>query len=293
MQLHSLIQGLSLVGTMALLGACGGSGGGSSETGTLTATTSTSTGATSTTTVTGSSGGTGSSGEPTTGGSVGQTDSTGGTTTSPVTTTQGTSGTSGSTGSTGSSSDGTSGGESTGGPVEVGMPCKSAKDCQLADGCCFCEPLNPGETVPECDIPECLQTTCAAQNLEQVPLECRWGVCAFEKQTCNPLGVVCKSLPPDCAPGDVPGVAGDCWSGACVPAEACDWVPDCSYCDAPDLVCVFKAQKGAYHVCEPRPLDCGPGDIDCGCGQQICDASPPHTVCSDADPGIVCECPFC
>lgn len=279
---------------MALLGACGGSGGGSTETSMVTATTSTSTGSTSTTTVTGSSGGTGSSGEPTTGGSVGQTDSTGGTTTSPVTTTQETSGTSGSTGgSTGSSGDGSSGGESTGGPVEVGKPCKSAKDCQLADGCCFCEPLNPGETLPECNIPECLQTTCAAQNLEQVPLECRWGVCAFEKQTCNPLGVVCKSLPPDCAPGDVPGVAGDCWSGACVPAKACDWVPDCSYCDAPDLVCVFKAQKGAYHVCEPRPLDCGPGDIDCGCGQQICDASPPHTVCGDADPGIVCECPFC
>lgn len=272
---------------MALLGACGGSGGGS--TGETTSVTTTTTGAsTGATGSTGSTGATGSTGEPTTG--VGQTEGTGATT-SPVTTLE-TSGTS-STGSTGGTTAGTSEGSSSGGPVEPGTPCESAKDCQLGDGCCFCEALNPGETLPECGIPECLQTTCAAQNLEQVPLECRYGVCAFEKQTCNPLGVLCKSLPPDCAPGDVPGVAGDCWSGSCVPAKACDWVPDCSYCDAPDLVCVFKAQKGAYHVCEARPLDCGPGDIDCGCGQQICDASPPHTVCGDDDPGIVCECPFC
>ena len=275
---------------MALLGACGGSGGGSTgEMTTVTTTTGASTGATGTTAVTG----TGSTGEPTT--SVGQTEGSGATT-SPVTTleTSGTSDTSstGSTGSTGTTA-GTSEGSSSGGQVEPGTPCESAKDCQLGDGCCFCEALNPGETLPECGIQECLQTTCAAQNLEKVPLECRYGVCAFEKQTCNPLGVLCKSLPPDCAPGDVPGVAGDCWSGSCVPAKACDWVPDCSYCDAPDLVCVFKAQKGAYHVCEARPLDCGPGDIDCGCGQQICDASPPHTVCGDDGPGIICECPFC
>ena len=292
MQLHSLIQTLSLVGTMALLGACGGSGGGSTgEMTTVTTTTGASTGATGTTAVTG----TGSTGEPTT--SVGQTEGTGATT-SPVTTleTSAASETS-STGSTGGTTAGTtagtSEGSSSGGQVEPGSPCESAKDCQLGDGCCVCEALNPGETLPECGIPECLQTTCAAQNLEKVPLECRYGVCAFEKQTCNPLGVLCKSLPPDCAPGDVPGVAGDCWSGSCVPAKACDWVPDCSYCDAPDLVCVFKAQKGAYHVCEARPLDCGPGDIDCGCGKQICDASPPHTVCGDDGPGIICECPFC
>jgi hypothetical protein len=179
----------------------------------------------------------------------------------------------------------------------VGMPCKTAKDCQLADGCCFCEVLNPGETLPACDIPECLLTTCAGYGLESAALECKWGACTFAKLTCNPLGVVCKSLPPDCGPGDVPGVVeddnGKCWSGSCVPAEACDWVPDCSYCAGEELVCVLKGQKGAYHVCEPRPLDCAPGDIDCDCGQQICDASEPHTVCHDEDVGIQCECPFC
>ncbi len=290
MQLHDLIRRLSLVGTIALLGACNGSGGGNTEdtsTG-VTSTTTASTGATGTTASTGSTGV-----EPTTGGSVGQTDSTGATS-NPGTTTLETTSTGLTTGgSTDGSTGGTSGGETTGGPIEPGMPCKTAKDCQLADGCCFCEPLNPGETLPACDIPECLQTTCSAQNLDQAALECRWGVCAFAKLTCNPLGVLCKSLPPNCAPGDVPGVEGDCWSGSCVPAKACDWVPDCSYCAAPDLVCVLKGQKGAYHVCEPRPLDCGPGEIDCGCGQQICDASPPHTVCNDATPGIECECPFC
>jgi hypothetical protein len=296
MRLHDFFSTLSLVGTLALLGACNGSGGGNTEDTSAGPTTMTaSAGTTSATAGTGT--GTGSSGsEPTTAGSVGQTDSTGATS-SPVTTTSestganATSGGSTGVGSTGVGTDGTSGGDTTGGG-EV-MPCVTAKDCQLADGCCVCEPLNPGETAPPCDIPECIQTTCAAQNLLNAELECRWGVCAFAKLTCNPLGVVCKSLPPNCAPGDVPGVAGDCWSGTCIPAKACDWVPDCSYCAAPDLVCVLKGQKGAYHVCEPRPLDCPPGEIDCGCGQQICDASPPHTICNDATPGIECECPFC
>ena len=286
MHLHDWLATLSVAGTVALLGACNGSGGGDSgDTSTASATMTGSTGTAGTSTTAG----TGTSGEPTTGGSVGQTDTgSTGATTSPGTSTAGTStaGTSSETGETGE----------TGGMV--GMPCKTAKDCQLADGCCFCEVLNPGETLPACDIPECLLTTCAGYGLESAALECKWGACTFAKLTCNPLGVVCKSLPPDCGPGDVPGVVeddnGKCWSGSCVPAEACDWVPDCSYCAGEDLVCVLKGQKGAYHVCEPRPLDCAPGDIDCDCGQQICDASEPHTVChDDEDVGIQCECPFC
>ena len=284
---------------MALLGACNGSGGGNTDdtataasmTGTGTATTGSSgatTGATSTTVTTGSS-------EPTGSGSVGQTDTGSSGATSPGTTTLettgATSGMSGSTGETGSS------GASTDTGGTMGMPCASAKDCQLADGCCYCDVLGPGQQAPPCNVPECLQTTCSGYNLEQAELDCRWGACTFAKLTCNPLGVICKSLPPNCAPGDVPGVMedvnGKCWTGSCLPAKACDWVPDCSYCDKPDLVCVLKGQKGAYHVCEPRPLDCAPGDIDCDCGQQICDASPPHTVCHDAEPGIECECPNC
>ena len=286
---------------MALLGACNGSGGGNTEDTNTTPTTMTGTGSTGATTgTTAATSTTVTTGEPTTGGSGGQTDTASGTTSPGTTTvettggTSGTSGTPGTSGTEGSSGTSTDTGD-TGGMM--GMPCETAKDCQIADSCCYCEVLGPGEPAPPCNLPECLISTCAGYELEQAELECRWGVCTFAKLTCNPLGITCKSLPPNCAPGDVPGVIeddnGKCWSGLCVPAEACDWVPDCSYCAAPDLVCVLKGQKGAYHVCEPRPLDCGPGDIDCDCGQQICDASPPHTVCHDEAVGIQCECPFC
>lgn len=304
MHLHDWLQRLSLVGTMALLGACNGSGGGNTEDTNTIPTTMTATGTTGTTgattgTTTGTTGPTGTTtGEPTTGGSGGQTDTASATTSPGTTTVETTTGSTGSTAGT-SGTEGSSGAstdtDETGGMM--GMPCESAKDCQLADSCCYCEVLGPGEPAPPCDDIQCLISTCAGYELEKAELECRWGVCTFAKLTCNPLGITCKSLPPQCAAGDVPGVLeddnGKCWTGLCVPAEACDWVPDCSYCAAPDLVCVLKGQKGAYHVCEPRPLDCEPGDIDCDCGQQICDASEPHTVCHDEADGIQCECPFC
>jgi len=276
---------------MALLGACNGSSGSTTEDA-----------GSGPTTMTGSSGattgpGTGSSGEPTSGGSGDPTGSASGTTevtTGPGTTT-GTTEVTGATEATGTGTEGSSGGDTTTGGVVT--PCETAEDCQLADSCCSCEVIGPGEAPPACDIQECLISSCAGYGLENAALECRHGVCTFAKLTCNPLGVTCKALPPNCGPGDVPGVLeendGKCWSGACVPAEACDWVPDCSYCAGDDLVCVLKGQKGAYHVCEPRPLDCGPGEVDCACGQQICDASPPHTVCIDEKDGIQCECPFC
>lgn len=240
----------------------------------------------------------GASAEPTTGGtgttvdtSTGVTGTTDGTGTT-ATTGEGTS----STSSTGEPGTSTGEGTSSTGADEL-MPCVTDKDCALADDCCQCEALNPGESVTKCDVQECLVSTCTSIGLDNVGVECRLGRCMFTRQTCNPLSVDCDAPKPMCAPGDVPTVedtnGGKCWTGACVPAEACDWVPDCSYCADDELVCVAKLQKGAYKVCEARPLDCPGGDIDCGCGQQICDASPPHTICQDVNDGIGCECPFC
>lgn len=217
---------------------------------------------------------------------------TAGPTTTTATTDATTGETPGATGSTGpdTTSDGTTGGG------EI-VPCKTDADCTLADGCCECNPIGPGEQPVACDI-QCLQSECAAHGLEGAAVECRFGRCTFADVPCNPLGVTCNSPEPDCPPGQVASVVdtndGKCWTGACVFAEACDWVPDCSYCDSEALVCVGKLQKGAYHVCEAKPLDCGDSpNIDCECGAQICEASPPHTVCHDAADDIDCECPFC
>lgn len=182
------------------------------------------------------------------------------------------------------------------GETGEGTACVTADDCFLVDDCCTCEPVGPGETPPKCDLPECFVTQCAPKGLEGAALRCVFGRCTFEKIPCNPTQVLCKSLPPDCVDGEVPSVDVDaaCWTGQCAPAEACDWAPDCSYCAEDELICVTKLQKGVFSVCEPKPVDCGDAaDIDCGCGQQVCDASPPHTVCHDAIDDIACECPNC
>ena len=302
-KLLALPLALALPLTLALA-ACGDSGTAETTAGPTTAATDTNP-----TTATGT--GTGTDTNPTTTpdlttGSAGQTDS--GTSTGPDPTATGTTAnpstgpdttatgttadpqTTADTSDTGNSS-GTTGGDDF-------IPCETDKDCTLIDGCCDCDVINVMQTPPACDVPECFATTCSTHGLDTAAVECRFGRCTFAKVQCNPLGVNCKSKPPVCPVGQVPGVEdtndGKCWTGFCVYAEACDWVPDCTHCAADDLVCVGKLQKGAYHLCEPRPADCeGTGDIDCDCGMQICDASPPHTVCHDAQPGIECECPNC
>lgn len=179
----------------------------------------------------------------------------------------------------------------------VGATCEQDSDCQLYTDCCTCDVIANDEAPPACDVPECFAPVCATLDIGAGKPVCRFGRCTFEKVTCNPLIVSCKAQPPNCPPGQIPSVEGDCWSGSCTPVEACDWVPDCKACttDPTDpLVCVFKVQHGAYHECVPKPVGCGDApEIDCECGAEICDASPPHDVCLDHDPGIICECPNC
>ncbi|PCC69416.1 hypothetical protein SAMN02745121_08129 [Nannocystis exedens] len=185
--------------------------------------------------------------------------------------------------------------ETTGEPM--GATCEQDSDCQVYTDCCTCDVLAAGEQPPACDILECFVDVCSTYDLTPQPPVCRFGRCTFAEVTCNPTAVTCKSQPPNCPLGTLPSVAGDCWSGKCTPVEACNWAPDCATCktDPTDpLVCVLKGQKGAYHVCEPKPVACGDApEIDCTCGQEICDASPPHTTCNDLTPGIECACPFC
>lgn len=277
--------------------ACGDSGGETTQTTqqpTTQPTSSTETG-TGTDATTGT---TGTTGTPTTGLTGGET-STGTLTGGPTSTGEGpTTGTTAgetSTGETGTTSPGETTG-TTGDPL--GAECEIDSDCEVYTDCCTCDATPKDGPKPTCDIMECLVPACETLDIGDGQAVCRFGRCTFEKQPCNPLGVLCDGLPPDCPQGQIPTLAPDksCWTGQCAPAEACDWAPDCSACvdDEDPLVCVFKAQKGAYHVCEPKPVACGDTDeIDCECGAEICESSPPHTLCHDQQPGIVCECPNC
>ena len=269
---------LNIVLVGLALAACGGSG----ETTTANATT--------------TAGPTTGSGEPTTGGTTAGTSTGGGasssggaTSTATETTTTGvgesTAGETGNSGDTGSSSGG----------AEM-VPCMVDSDCTLVEDCCSCEPIGPGEEAPPCDLPECFVTQCEPKGLGSAEVQCRFGRCTFVKVNCNPVDVSCKSLPPDCPGTEVPSVDVDaaCWTGQCVPAEACDVVPDCSYCEEDELICVTKLQKGSFTVCEPKPVDCGDvDDVDCGCAAQVCEMSPPHVVCQELPEDIACECPVC
>jgi hypothetical protein len=190
---------------------------------------------------------------------------------------------------TGSTSDGTT----TGG--DLPFTCEDDSECVLVNDCCSCAPAHVDQEQPMCDI-QCLQPTCDSIGLAMAKAVCRFGRCAFEKITCNPLGVTCKALPPECEFGTLPSVVDDgngtCWTGFCVPSEACDWVPECAYCGV-DMTCVTKLQKGAYQLCEPKPVACGEDPVTCDCADIICESSPPHLVCHDLGDSLGCECPNC
>lgn len=293
-------QKYAAIGAIFLVIGCGDSG-------TATSATTSGPGTTGTTQTTGGEASTGTGAttdEPVT--STGTGGQTGGeTTTTTVGETTGT--TTGGETTAGSTGGETTGGETTGdttgmtsettGGDPAGGLCQQDSDCEVLSDCCTCDVIAKGDTPPACPIMECLVDTCSTLDVGKSKPVCRFGRCTFSKVNCNPFGLLCDAAPPDCPAGQLPSVTedGTCYTGQCAPVEACNWAPDCESCvDKEDpLVCVFKLQKGAFHVCEPKPADCGPGDIDCGCGEQICEMSPPHTVCADQNPGIACECPFC
>lgn len=277
-QLLSRLSGLSFV-ALTLLVACPGGGG---ETG---ASASGSTGSATSGTSGSSTGASGTTGAPGTSGPAtgGATSSSSGTTGEPGT--GGTTGGPGTGGTTGEPGTGTAGG-TTGGTG--GGACQVDADCMLHDDCCACYGLPVGPDDPACEK-ACDQSQCAAIGIDQAV--CRFGVCTTEKVQCSGE-VACDSLPPDCPPGTLPGISGACWSGACVPAAACDAVPDCSLC--PDgTMCVEYQSLLPIRVCEPIPPKCA-GKPSCGCAGKGVACEDPFTECNNGQAGeVVCICPTC
>ncbi|HEY0134267.1 MAG TPA: hypothetical protein VGB85_09310, partial [Nannocystis sp.] len=205
----------------------------------------------------------------------------------PVTSTTGEPGTTtttSTTSTTGSSSDtGTSTGEP---PSEA---CVSDDDCALHNDCCECYGLPKGQVDPSCPA-DCEQPICDMLQIDQAV--CRFGVCITEKLDCDGSKVVCKSLPPECPDGQIPGVLNNCWSGTCVPIVNCNAVPTCDLC--PDgTMCVQKISKQqTWPACEPIPAECG-GEIDCECaGAAVCTGA--FNICNDLEGNeLSCGCPAC
>jgi hypothetical protein len=79
----------------------------------------------------------------------------------------------------------------------------------LVDDCCTCAAASVDD-VPVCDIEECEQTECSAQNVPGIGVQCRFGSCEFEPVECNQIFATCGDAPPDCGDGLLPSVVDVC-----------------------------------------------------------------------------------
>lgn len=193
-----------------------------------------------------------------------------------------------STGESGPVSD-SSGGGTTGEPPVA--TCEMPEQCVLVDDCCQCAAVHVDEPIPECEI-DCKVTQCTTLGIPDIGVVCDAGTCGLEPRDCSGI-VACDSLPPQCPEGTLPEVGpdGGCWTGACIPVEACDPVPGCEHCGTDEVCVQTVTQLGATSSCRALPEECG--------GTPTCDCMPPDTcespfdACMAVDDGIECSCPVC
>ena len=173
----------------------------------------------------------------------------------------------------------------------MGGACESDADCVLVEDCCSCTAVHVDDDVAECDI-DCKASVCETSGIPMHPVECRFGTCQLADVDCNQDLVLCDLPTPKCPDGQLPSVEDDCFTGNCVPVEACNTVPDCSWC-GPGETCVGTAtQIGLFSSCEPIDPSCD-GMPTCACMGEVC-TNP--FMCGE-DPGeedpLGCFCPVC
>lgn len=194
----------------------------------------------------------------------------------------------GTTGGPGSDA-GTSDDTATTGETPPSMTCEGDDQCVLVDNCCECAAYHVGDEVPECTM-ECLQPMCAALGIPDVGVVCEAGTCELGPYDCSG-NVVCAAAPPTCPEGALPEVDGGCWTGACIPVQACDPVPSCADCDETEACVVLETQLGLLYSCRAMPEACA--------GVPTCECMPPETcespfdTCTDVDEGVACSCLAC
>lgn len=199
-------------------------------------------------------------------------------------------GTSTGAGTGGDGSDGS--GDSTGEPPP--SVCEMPEDdCVVVSDCCRCEVFAVGEPVPECRE-SCRQPMCDALGVPpDLGPACEDDECGWEPRNCGDGLVTCDVPTPGCEDGLLPEVTpdGSCWTGACVPVEACEGVPSCDYCEADETCVTTETQVGPLYECVPVPDACM-GTPTCECmPPQTCEA--PFDTCSDDEGTIDCSCPAC
>lgn len=194
------------------------------------------------------------------------------------------SGGNGATGATGATSGSGGGG---GAYVNVVGECKTDEDCELQSSCCYCNAVPKGVAAPPCESAPCFVDLCGGEGIQQA--RCIAGQCTLARN-CDPKQALCFSMPPTCAPGQVPSVTGGCW-GPCVPATSCESVSSCFDCGAAQACVVLDAWQSSHHCVSP-PASCSSG---CAClGDKACVGS--YNACSDGiqdGSAVHCSCPAC
>ncbi len=162
--------------------------------------------------------------------------------------------------------------------------CRIDADCTLINNCCECSVKAPGEPVAPCDLPNCLQSACAAESLEGVVPACRSGVCEWANVQCSDEPPPCNPQPPSCPPGTVASVKDDCF-GPCLPPRYCEGTPCPADGCGEGWTCVES--QASQSRCVPIALECG-GAPTCECMApyfaEFCPAS-----CVASGQGLLCQ----
>lgn len=168
-------------------------------------------------------------------------------------------------------------------PALVGDPCESDDDCAIAGDCCSCVAYNPSMSSPGNCGGNCKQDRCSEWELSAAA--CEAGVCVVAGKSCNQDKVLCKVAVPECPAGSLPQVVGDCYTGECLPIEACDWVPECELCKG-SVCAITQGPDCTHRRCVPAIPECD-GLPPCAClGEIFC--QPPHDQCSEDQGDLVC-----
>jgi hypothetical protein len=185
----------------------------------------------------------------------------------------------------------TSSGDDTGGddgPIEGCVPpqsellvCASDGVCGLAGDCCGCSAYRTTSIDPPNCGGSCAMDKCEEWGISEVT--CNEGHCAAVGLSCNQALVTCKVAPPVCDVGFLPQVWDHCFTGACLPVEACDWVPDCSACAEGEL-CMHELRGGCDYVrCVAEMAECQ-GESACCVGESWCEPA----SCTVTADGFAC-----
>jgi hypothetical protein len=156
-------------------------------------------------------------------------------------------------------------------PLE-GTDCTSDEECALAGDCCSCFAYKPEWWDPGNCGGSCAMDKCEEWGITEAV--CHQGYCAAVDLSCNQALVTCKVAPPTCDAGSLPQVWNGCYTGGCLPIEACDWAPDCSVC-AEGQLCMHEQRNGCDYVrCVDDMAECL-GEGPCCTGESWCAACTP------------------